>query len=83
MAVVGDVIRERFELGALGTGSQHFYERLGWQAWQGPAFVRTADGDVRTPDEEGFILWLRTPSTPPEITGSEPLSCEWRPGDVW
>ena len=25
--------RRRFELGALGTGEQGFYERLGWRIW--------------------------------------------------
>jgi aminoglycoside 2'-N-acetyltransferase I len=83
--VIADVttyIRERFELGALGTGRHHFYERLGWLTWKGPAFVRTAEGPRRTPDEEGYILVLRTPSSPPfDLAAS--ISCEWRPGDVW
>lgn len=71
-----------YELGALGTGSQPFYERLGWQVWRGPTGVRV-DGAVRlTPDEDGYILVLPTPSSPPfDLT--EPISCDWRPGDVW
>jgi aminoglycoside 2'-N-acetyltransferase I len=82
MADVTSYIRERFELGALGTGRHHFYERLGWLTWAGPAFVRTADGTRRTPDEEGFILVLPTPSSPPlDLAAS--ISCDWRPGDVW
>ncbi|HEY6057449.1 MAG TPA: GNAT family N-acetyltransferase, partial [Candidatus Limnocylindrales bacterium] len=44
MRDVGSYIVERFELGALGTGSHHFYERLGWLTWRGPSFVRTAAG---------------------------------------
>lgn len=83
--VIADVtsyIRERFELGALGTGRHRFYERLGWLTWKGPAFVRTAEGPRRTPDEEGYILVLPTPSSPPlDMTAS--ISCDWRPGDVW
>lgn len=75
-------IRERFELGALGTGRHHFYERLGWRRWLGPAFVRTADGPRRTPDDEGFILVLATPSSPP-LDLTEPISCDPRPGDDW
>ena len=31
---------DAFELGALGTGSQGFYERLGWQIWRGPSSVQ-------------------------------------------
>jgi aminoglycoside 2'-N-acetyltransferase I len=75
-------IRATFELGVLGTGEHAFYERLGWHTWRGPAFVRTADGPVRTPDEEGFILVLRTPASPP-FDDEAPISCDWRPGDVW
>ena len=75
-------IRERFELGALGTGRHHFYERLGWLTWTGPAFVRTAEGTRRTPDEDGFILVLPTPASP-QLDLAAPISCEWRPGDVW
>ncbi len=75
-------IRETFELGALGTGRHAFYERLGWRTWRGPAFVRAPDGPCRTPDEEGFILVLETP-TSPRLDLSAPISCDWRPGDVW
>jgi aminoglycoside 2'-N-acetyltransferase I len=75
-------IRDRFQLGALGTGRHHFYERLGWLTWTGQAFVRTADSVLRTPEDEGYILVLPTPSSPPLDLASS-ISCEWRPGDVW
>jgi aminoglycoside 2'-N-acetyltransferase I len=82
MRAVNDHVRENFELGALGTGSQGFYERLGWEIWRGPSAVRTEHGLEPTPDEDGFILVLRTPATPP-LHPDDPISCEWRPGDVW
>lgn len=82
MRVMTEHIRATFELGALGTGRHRFYERLGWETWRGPAFVRAPDGVRRTPEEEGFILVLRTPASPP-FEGTEPLSCDWRAGDVW
>jgi aminoglycoside 2'-N-acetyltransferase I len=82
MRDVGDFIQTHFELGALGTGRHGFYERLGWVTWRGPTSVRTAGGSVRTPDEDGFILVLPTP-TPPPLDLTAPISCEWRPGDVW
>jgi aminoglycoside 2'-N-acetyltransferase I len=82
MREVNAIIRDRFELGALGTGSHHFYERLGWLTWQGPTYVRTSDGLERTPDEDGGILILETPASPP-LDIRAPLSCGWRPGDVW
>lgn len=82
MRDVTSYIQERFELGALGTGSHHFYERLGWLRWRGPTSVRTDDGAHRTPGEDGLILVLPTPSSP-ELDLAAPMSCEWRPGDVW
>jgi aminoglycoside 2'-N-acetyltransferase I len=75
-------IRDGFALGCLGTGAHHFYERLGWVTWRGPAFVRTPDGPVRTPDDEGSIVVLPTP-TSPKLDFGAPISCDWRPGDVW
>jgi aminoglycoside 2'-N-acetyltransferase I len=82
MADVTAWIRERFELGGLGTGRQRFYQRQGWLIWAGPSSVRTSDGPRRTPEEDGYIMVLRTPSSPPhDLTAA--ISCEWRPGDVW
>jgi aminoglycoside 2'-N-acetyltransferase I len=82
MQEVNRYIRETFELGALGTGEHGFYERLGWQAWRGPTAVRTPSGPRRTPDEDGLILVLFTPSSP-TLDVSASISCDWRPGDVW
>jgi len=84
METVAAILHERYELGALGTGSHHFYERLGWRVWRGPTAVRLPDGGERpTPDEDRFILVLRTPATPANLDDQAPLSCGWRPGDVW
>ena len=82
MAAVNDHIDAGFDLGALGTGSQPFYERLGWEVWQGPSFVRTATGIEASPDEDGNILVLRTRSSPP-LRLIDPISCDWRAGDSW
>ena len=82
MRDVGAYIGERFELGALGTGRHTFYERLGWRTWKGPTSVRTDAGSVRTGDEDGNVLVLSTPTSPPfDLTA--PISCDWRAGDVW
>ena len=75
-------IRDRFELGALGTGRQSFYARLGWTTWSGPSFVRMPDGPQSTPDDDGYLMVLATPSSP-ALDLAAPISCEWRPGDVW
>ena len=82
MEEVGTIIRDGYELGTLGTGAHRFYERLGWETWPGQAFVRTSEGSQRTPDDEGFIMVLRTLATP-VLDPRDPISCEWRPGDVW
>ncbi len=82
MREIGAIVQDDYELGALGTGSHHFYERLGWETWRGPASVRTADGERATPDDDGYIMVLRTRQTPP-LELDAPISCDWRPGDVW
>ena len=81
MREVGEYIDRTFQLGALG-GEPSFYERLGWVVWKGPTFVRTESGLVPTPEENGFVLVRLTP-TSPELDPSAPISCDWRPGDVW
>jgi aminoglycoside 2'-N-acetyltransferase I len=78
----GEHIRAEFELGALSTAVHRLYERHGWERWHGPTFVRTDGGLVRTRDEDGGIMVLRTSRTPP-LGLTEGLSCEWRAGDAW
>jgi aminoglycoside 2'-N-acetyltransferase I len=84
MRGVGRVIRAGYELGALADGTRipGFYQRLGWETWQGPTFVAGPEGLVRTAEDDGGILVLRTPATAGlEVTG--PLVGDWRAGDVW
>jgi aminoglycoside 2'-N-acetyltransferase I len=83
MRAVGAFVGERYELGALDTGITEFYLRLGWELWRGPTAVRTERGVVGTPDEDGLVMIMRTLSTPAGIDLDEPISCDWRPGDVW
>ena len=82
MAEVSAWIRDRYDLGALGTGRHHFYERIGWQTWRGPSWVQTADGPRRTAEDDGYILVLPTPTSPP-LDLTLPITCDWREGDVW
>ncbi len=78
-----DHIRAYFELGVLGTGEQHFYERLGWERWAGRSFVREVGGAVTAPaPADPWLMVLRTgPSAGLPLSGT--LTCEWRPGDAW
>lgn len=80
-AVTKHVVAE-YDFGALSTGQRNFYERFGWERWLGPTNVRTEQGLQRTADEDGGILFLRTPRTP-RLDLNEPISCDWRAGDVW
>jgi aminoglycoside 2'-N-acetyltransferase I len=76
------IVRRDQQLGALSTGRPSFYERLGWRRWQGSLAVRTAAGDVPTPEESGAIFVLPTPAIPdPDLDAA--LVCDWRSGDVW
>lgn len=82
MTIVGQIISENHQLGALGTGLFHFYERLGWQRWRGPSGVRTVAGTERTSEDDGFIMVLLTEASRHlDLAGL--ITCDWRPGDVW
>ena len=84
MREVGRIIDEEYQLGALATGSQAFYGRLGWETWTGPTSVRTADGElVRTADHDGHVMVLRTPRTPPGVTLDMPIAVDWRTEEPW
>jgi aminoglycoside 2'-N-acetyltransferase I len=82
LAAAGEHIAARFDLGALSTDVPGVYASAGWVRWRGPTFVRTADGPVRTEDEDEGIMVLRVARTPPLALTSS-LSCEWRAGDCW
>jgi aminoglycoside 2'-N-acetyltransferase I len=82
MVEIDRLVRRHHQLGALATSAQRFYERLGWERWRGPTFVRTGDELVRTPEEDDGIMVLRFgPTATIDLTAS--LSCEARAGDDW
>jgi len=82
MRDVGVFILSQFELGALATGRNRFYERFDWRTWRGPTSVRTPAGELRTPGEDGHLMVLATPASA-TLDITLPISCEWRPGAVW
>jgi aminoglycoside 2'-N-acetyltransferase I len=84
MEAIDAIIDEGYELGALGTGSHGFYQRLGWETWQGPTWIRERDGHLeRSANEDGGIMIRRTPTTPADLDLSLPIAVDWRPGEVW
>lgn len=82
MAYVNDVIRERYQIGALSTGTPAFYATLGWEMWRGPTHVQRPDALEPTPGDDGSVMILRTPTTP-VLDLDAPIACNWRPGEVW
>ena len=84
MREVGRVVEEGYELGALadGTGIPGFYQRLGWETWQGPTWAAGPRGPQRTASDDGSVLVLRTPATG-ELDPTAAITCDWRTGDLW
>lgn len=82
MARLADVLRAEFDFGALSTSRHGFYERLGWERWRGPTYVRKGGSLSRTPDEDDGIMVLRFgPSAAVDLHA--PVVCEARSGDDW
>jgi aminoglycoside 2'-N-acetyltransferase I len=84
MREIGHIIGDEYALGALATDSNSFYERVGWETWRGPTFVRMADGEiVRSAGGDGHVMVLRTPRTEPNLDLGGPISVDWRAEEAW
>lgn len=84
MREINHIIGDEYVLGALATGSNGFYERSGWETWRGPTYVRTLDGQrVRSADEDGHVMILRTTRTPADLDLAGPIAVDWRPEEAW
>ena len=82
MERIAGVIHDTYDIGALSTGVPDFYLQLGWERWEGMTFVNAPEGHVRTMEEDGGVLVLRTPRTG-AIDLTAPITCDYRFGDVW
>ena len=82
MGAVEEHVDRVFELGALASAGTTLYARRGWLPWLGPTYVRNDGRLVRTPEEDDAVYVRPTPSSP-ELELSDPISCDWRPGDLW
>ena len=71
-----------FDLAALSPSDagEGLYQRVGFEVWRGPLFIRTAHGLEATPDER--VMVRRLPRTP-RLDLDAALSAEWRDGEVW
>ncbi|MPZ23668.1 MAG: GNAT family N-acetyltransferase [Dehalococcoidia bacterium] len=82
MSELARVLRREFEMGALSSDRHHFYERLGWQRWRGPTYVRDGDRIIRTAHEDdGIMALVFGPTEQMDLTA--PIICEARSGDDW
>jgi aminoglycoside 2'-N-acetyltransferase I len=79
---LGTVVRDRHEMGALGTGEFGFYERLGWERWAGETWVFEGELRRRSPDEDGYVMVLRH-GTSAGFDLGRPIAWEARSGDDW
>jgi GNAT superfamily N-acetyltransferase len=70
-----------YEIACLQTDRAGFYERLGWQVWQGPLAGRGEHGLIPTPEQRGVMV-LRLPPTPPLDPGAR-LTIESQPDRIW
>ena len=70
-----------YDLAALSPSDAAFYAKLGWEAWRGPLFIRKDAGLAATPDDS--VMILRLARTPVGLNVTEPLSAEWREGELW
>jgi aminoglycoside 2'-N-acetyltransferase I len=83
MRRLGELIAAGYPLGALATGSNAFYERLGWETWRGEIWLAEHGGRRRMPEQEGDLMVLRTPTTPSALEITAPLLGWARAGDPW
>jgi aminoglycoside 2'-N-acetyltransferase I len=84
MAIVEDIERHAYELGALSAAERALplYLHRGWIRWEGPTWALSPEGPLRTKDDDGGVYILPTPASPPlDLSGS--IACDWRPKDVW
>lgn len=84
MREIGAIIVDEYALGALATTHNAFYARQGWETWTGPTSVWMPDGErVRSPDQDGNVMVLRTPRSPTDLDLDAPIAIEWRPEAPW
>jgi len=70
-----------YELAALSPFRIEYYERLGWELWHGPLFIRIKDNLLPSLDQEEVMIF-RLPRTP-LLDLNASLSAEWRKGELW
>jgi aminoglycoside 2'-N-acetyltransferase I len=77
-----EALAPAYDLLALSSSADgaELYRSRGWQQWRGPTSVLAPGGIERTPDDDGSVYVLPGPAV---LDLDGPLTCDWRPGDVW
>ena len=70
-----------YDLAALSPFCVEYYQRLGWDLWRGPLFIRTKGKRISSPHDEEVMIF-RLPKTP-VLDLNDSLSAEWREGELW
>jgi aminoglycoside 2'-N-acetyltransferase I len=70
-----------FDVAALSPADTNLYVHLGWECWQGPLFHRRDGKLIPEPADESMMI-LRLPKMP-SLDLLQPISIEWREGEVW
>lgn len=73
-------IHEPYQLAALAPEDSNFYQRLGWELWQGNLWIRQEEKMIATPDDDVMVYRL---ARTPKFAVTEDLSAEWREGEWW
>lgn len=82
MSELSTRIRSLYEVGVLSTDRPSFYERLGWEPWRGPSYVRAEGILLRTADEDGGLMVFRF-GAKAGIPLDQTIACDRRTGDDW
>lgn len=70
-----------YEIACLETERISFYERLGWEVWQGSLAGRSEEGLIPTPHQTGIMI-LRLSQTP-ALNPDQALSIECQADRIW
>lgn len=77
-----EMLLRGYDLGALSASDEAvaLYAGRGWVAWEGPTYVLSPSGILRTADDDGGV-YVYPGEVKFDLTA--PLTCDWRDGDVW
>lgn len=74
-------IGRRWPVAMLSTGRTEFYQKLGWERWQGLSYTATGATVVADDEHSGLMILRLDRAVVPDL--SVEVTCEDRPGDAW